>query len=103
MDIPAELPRGPLLDSQIETRNLGRKAADDGVWLIRDVSLVVNPGDRLAIQGSTGAGKTVLLRALAVLDPLQTGSVHWRGRSVASELVPEYRSRVVYLHQRPAL
>jgi putative ABC transport system ATP-binding protein len=45
----------------------------------------------------------VLLRALALLVPLDEGSVRWDGREVRGEVVPDYRKRVIYLHQRPAL
>jgi len=53
--------------------------------------------------GSSGAGKTLLLRALARLDPLDRGAVLYRGRLLVSDAVPRYRSQVIYLHQRAAL
>ncbi len=87
----------------IEAVGIGRRNPKADGWLIRDVSLTLNPGDRLGILGPSGAGKTVLLRALAFLDPLDSGSIRWRGRSISGDAVPAYRSRVIYLHQRPAL
>jgi putative ABC transport system ATP-binding protein len=63
----------------------------------------VSPRDRLAIVGPSGAGKTVLLRAIAMLDPIEEGTIHLRGCAIPREAVPVYRSEVVYLHQRPAL
>ena len=51
----------------IHIRGLGRRDSKSPAWLIRDVSFVINPGERLAIVGATGAGKTVLLRALGFL------------------------------------
>ena len=56
-----------------------------------------------AWSGPSGAGKTVLLRALALLDPLDSGTILWQGRAECGEGVPRYRKRVIYLHQRPAL
>lgn len=53
--------------------------------------------------GPSGAGKTLLLRALALLDPLDRGEVCWHGRSIRRDRVPEFRRHVSYLHQRPAL
>jgi putative ABC transport system ATP-binding protein len=67
------------------------------------VCFELHAGDRLAIIGPSGAGKTVLLRALAMLDPVGEGTIHLRGRAIAQEAIPKYRSEVVYLHQRPAL
>ena len=63
----------------------------------------MRPGDRLGVLGPSGAGKTVLLRAIALLDPLDEGSIRWDGGAVRGEAVPEYRKQVIYLHQRPAL
>jgi putative ABC transport system ATP-binding protein len=79
-----------------------RDPKSDG-WLIRDVNMSVHYGDRLGIVGSSGAGKTVLLRALAMLDPIDAGEILWNGRPVHGDAVPGYRKQVIYLHQRPAL
>jgi putative ABC transport system ATP-binding protein len=87
----------------IEVWGIGRRNPKGDGWLIWDVSFAVQPGDRLAVLGPSGAGKTVLLRALALLDPLDAGEIHWRGHAVASGAVPSYRKQVIYLHQRPAL
>jgi putative ABC transport system ATP-binding protein len=106
-----EIPRGStstrrgdgVAPSSLQVRGIGRRDPKSGGWLIREVSLAVNRGERLAVLGATGAGKTVLLRSLALLDPLDAGSICWRGREVRGEAVPDYRTQVIYLHQRPAL
>jgi putative ABC transport system ATP-binding protein len=59
--------------------------------------------DRLTIIGPSGAGKTVLLRAIAMLNPIEEGTIRLRGRAILPDAIPQYRSEVVYLHQRPAL
>jgi putative ABC transport system ATP-binding protein len=94
---------GIVLPPSIDVRGAGRRDPHGGRWLIRDVSLAIEPGRRLAIVGGTGAGKSVLLRAMALLDPLDAGSIAWGGTIVSGDAVPGYRGRVVYLHQRPAL
>jgi putative ABC transport system ATP-binding protein len=89
----------------IEAANIGRRdrKSGSGGWLIHGVSLSVDFGERLGVLGPSGAGKTVLLRAIARLDPLDEGAIRWDGREVRGEAVPDYRKRVIYLHQRPAL
>jgi putative ABC transport system ATP-binding protein len=67
------------------------------------ICIELRAGDRLAIIGPSGAGKTVLLRAIAMLDPIEEGTIHLRGRAIPPDAIPQYRSEVVYLHQRPAL
>jgi putative ABC transport system ATP-binding protein len=86
----------------LEARGIGRRAGSDGAWLLRGVSLSLSAGDRLGLAGPSGAGKTVLLRAMARLDPLGEGEVLWRGETVSGHRVPAFRSEVAYLHQRPA-
>ena len=86
----------------LEAEGLVRRAPD-GTVLIDRISLAVRAGERLGIEGPTGAGKTVLLRALALLDPVEEGTVRHRGEPVDDRDVPRFRSRVAYLHQTPAL
>jgi putative ABC transport system ATP-binding protein len=82
---------------------IGRRDPTGPGWLIRDVSFAINCGERLVVAGATGSGKTVLLRALALLDPLSAGWIRWRGEAVCGAAVPGYRSQVIYLPQRPAI
>lgn len=95
------------VNALIEARGLGRRALDpaggEGPWLLRGISVAVEPGERIAVVGPSGAGKTLLLRSLALLDPLDEGEVLWRAEPVRDETVPAYRRQAIYLHQRPAL
>lgn len=68
---------------------------------LTNVSIRVARGERLAIVGPSGVGKTTLLRAIAGLAPLASGRIVVDGRDVTS-LRPERRN-VVYLHQSPVL
>ena len=87
----------------MEAIGLGRRRPDGSGWLLREVGLRIEPGERVALVGPTGSGKTLLLRALALLDPIDTGEVLWCGRTIRGVSVPSFRRRVIYLHQRPAL
>ncbi len=80
---------------------LGRRRSRSDAWLLRGVNLAIRGGDRLAITGPTGAGKTLLLRALSLLDLIDEGEVRWREKPIAPADIPFYRRQVIYLHQRP--
>lgn len=76
-------------------RSLGARL----LW--RDLDLTLQAGDRVALVAPSGQGKTLLLRSLALLDPLQRGVLRLRGRSPHSWGLPAWRARVTYLSQRP--
>ena len=85
----------------LEARNVGRRHPHAQRWLLHGVSLPIPAGRRLAVTGPSGAGKTLLLRATAMLDPIDAGEIRFNGKCVSASSIPTYRSRVVYLHQRP--
>jgi putative ABC transport system ATP-binding protein len=89
------LPAAPLLHAEDLARQL------EGRTLWRAVSFELRPGERLALVGPSGAGKTLLLRQLALLDPLPQGRILLQGRTPAQWTLPAYRARVVYVAQRP--
>ena len=83
----------------LEAKDITRRVG--GRVLLDHVSLSLHTGDRLVVTGPVGSGKTLLLRALAWLDPLDEGIIRWNGRAVGGSFVPRYRRHVVYVHQRP--
>lgn len=85
----------------LEANGIVRKTGES--WLLNDIRLTVRASQRIALVGSSGSGKTLLLRALALLDPIDAGEIRWHGNVVLGNKVPLFRSQVVYLHQRPTL
>jgi phosphate-transporting ATPase len=64
------------------------------------VSFELADGECLAVRGPSGAGKTLLLRAIADLDPNE-GRVELDGESREAIPAPRWRSLVTYLAAEP--
>ncbi|MGW4288969.1 ABC transporter ATP-binding protein [Streptomyces sp. NPDC004673] len=91
---PVDSARTPA-DDRIEVRGV-RYAYERGGEVLRGVDLTVRPGERLAVVGASGAGKTTLSRLLAGIDAPASGSVTVGGVPVA-ELEPARLRRQVVL------
>ncbi|MGC8720580.1 MAG: ABC transporter ATP-binding protein [Thermodesulforhabdaceae bacterium] len=54
------------------------------VEVFRDLNLTVNSGERIAITGASGVGKSTLLHILGLLDRPTAGRVYYNGKDVLS-------------------
>lgn len=52
------------------------------VQALNDVALRIDAGEVVALVGDNGAGKSTLVKAIAGVNPADTGTFHWKGRSV---------------------
>ncbi len=67
------------------------------------VSAGVDEGCVLGVRGPSGIGKTTLLRILARLRPAEGGEVFLQGKHWTDFSSSQWRRRVHYLAQKPAL
>ena len=70
--------------------------------LFTDLSLSLKTGDLLVLQGPSGSGKSLLLRAIAYLIEPTSGTLTLAGRGPEEWGVPAWRSEITYVPQRPA-
>jgi len=84
---------GPVIEADGLTH-----AYPDGTTAIRDVSLTVDDGERVAVVGANGSGKSTLQLALGGLIEPTAGSVTYFGETTDAEAV---RERLGVLLQDP--
>ena len=107
--VPAELPVRPERPAMVPSgapvirlRGVTARWPGEGVPAIADLDLDLAPGDRLVVEGSSGAGKTTLAHVLVrFLD--HEGSYTLGGVDVRTLDPDEVRRRVVLCEQSPHL
>jgi putative ABC transport system ATP-binding protein len=72
----------PIYELRHVTRSYGKNEAQ--VDAVRDVDLVIERGEFVAIVGPSGSGKTTLLQLLGGLDRPTAGEVWFEGRNLAT-------------------
>jgi iron complex transport system ATP-binding protein len=88
---------GPILEADGVTVEAGSRG------ILRDVSFVLQPGERIALVGPNGAGKSTLLRMLAGTLRPSAGRVRLRGSPLAGLERAEIARRLAVVPQQAAL
>jgi polar amino acid transport system ATP-binding protein len=71
----------PLISIRLLQKSFGQQK------VLHNVSLLVQPGEKVAIIGSSGSGKTTLLRCIAQLDKPDSGSILISGAPIGDHRV----------------
>jgi ATP-binding cassette subfamily B protein len=71
----------------------------DGADVLHDVSLRVEPGERLALVGPTGAGKSTLAKLVARFYDPRDGRVRFGGVDLRDATIESLRRRIVVVPQ----
>ncbi|GAA6616365.1 ATP-binding cassette domain-containing protein [Scytonema sp. NUACC26] len=80
-----------------------KKGEQLGYPILQDISFEVFEGDRIAITGSSGAGKTYLLRVLNRLSEYSSGKIYLEEREYRQIPVLQLRSSVTLVPQEAKL
>ncbi len=70
-------------------------------WVLRDVSITIDPGEKVAVVGATGAGKTSLISLLTRFYDVQQGAVTVDGHDVRTLSRHDLRRHIGVILQDP--
>jgi ATP-binding cassette subfamily C protein len=86
----------------VEVRDL-RFAYGDGPPVLDGLDLAIAPGEKVALVGASGGGKSTLVQVLIGLYPAQSGEVRFAGIPVEEIGLDVVREHVAVVLQHPAL
>jgi ATP-binding cassette subfamily B protein len=108
-DAPREIADGPQAQAprggRLEIVDVGFRFPDarDDDWALRHVDLVVEPGETVALVGSTGSGKSVLAALLSRLYDVTEGTIRIDDRDIRELSLPALRQTIATAFEDPTL
>lgn len=81
-------------EGRIEFRDVWFRYGEEDGWVLRGVSFTARPGERVAIVGATGAGKSTIINLLMRFYEPEKGEILFDGVPIRRVPVGELRSRV---------
>lgn len=99
VELPLERRGGEMVasDGPLAVRLANATLQHADVPLVRDVTLAIAAGDRVAINGAAGSGKSTLLAALAAEHDLAAGTLHYDGLDLRQLSPAGVRSQICVL------
>lgn len=82
----------------IELRHLQKSFGDHNV--LTDINLSISKGEVVSVIGSSGSGKSTMLRCINLLETPTDGDILFHGKSIRTGAdIPQYRARVGMVFQ----
>jgi ABC-type bacteriocin/lantibiotic exporter with double-glycine peptidase domain len=78
----------------LEAENIGFKFPDSNKKIINDISLKINQGEKIIIEGENGSGKSTLLKILCGLLEPKSGSLFINDDTYRKLNLMQYRSQI---------
>ena len=70
------------LNGGVELSHISFRYDDDSPYILKDLSLKIQPGEYVAIVGRTGCGKSTLMRLLLGFEKPEKGAVYYDGKDI---------------------
>ena len=91
------------ISGAIEVSNVSFRYREDMPLVLDDLSLKIKPGQYVAIVGSTGCGKSTLMRILLGFEKPQKGAVYYNGKDLSTIDLKSLRRKIGVVMQNGKL
>lgn len=91
------------LKGDIELSNVSFRYSPDMPYVIKDMDLKINAGDYIGIVGTTGCGKSTLIRLLLGFETPEIGAIYYDGRDLTGLDLRSLRRRIGTVTQSGSL
>ncbi|MAC46562.1 MAG: ABC transporter ATP-binding protein [Oceanospirillum sp.] len=88
--------------ASIEIKDLHLRYGDNEA-VLKGVSLTVQPGEKVALVGASGGGKSTMVQAILGLYPMEQGQISFSGVPIEQIGLQQVRDSVATVLQHPAL
>jgi len=78
----------------VELAHVSFRYTDDTPYVLNDISLKIKPGDYVAIVGSTGCGKSTLVRLLLGFEKPEKGVIYYDGKDISGLDISSLRRKI---------
>ncbi len=95
---PAEAAPVPAFQHAVEFKNVAF-AYKEGVDVLKNVNLTIRKGERIAVVGATGSGKTTLINLMCRFYDIQQGEILFDGKDIRTLNLEDLRRRVGIVQQ----
>lgn len=93
----------PVLTGEVNVKDVCFHYPDDETPVLKNINLVIKPGQTVALVGKTGAGKTTLVKLLARFHDITTGQILLDGYDISQVTQKSLRSQLGIVLQDPFL
>lgn len=84
---------------KIELKNVSFRYEGSDKNALEDITMTINPGEKVALVGYNGAGKTTLTNLLLRLYDVDSGEIIIDGRNIKDETIDSHRDRFAAVFQ----
>ena len=83
----------------LELHNVSFRYPNTDKDTLKDISIEIKPGEKIAIVGENGAGKTTFVKLLMRLYDVTDGSIKYNGHDIREYKTSEYRKKISAVFQ----